>query len=393
MRICLFEDGRVADLSPLAVLQPAFELLCGITSLEAKHRHAFAPDSVGYLVRPIMVAVTRERHPHSCVNEPHWLRAGPTVLVNARWIPPPRTNTKPPTTQDLFADGPFLAICQGEIAYAALTPELLAAVTPMVLADCLHDWLTELPQQDVGGWMVRDAHDLIAQNATQIETDFAHHVNHNLTGYYPTGLQLVGPRDRLFLDPSATIDPFVVIDTTDGPVFIDANVVVEAFTRIAGPCFVGAGTRLQQATLRAGSSVGTRCQIGGVVANCIVQSFAEVRGAGSLDQCFLGDHTHIGAGVHVPAGCGIGDHTRIETGALLDESTTTGIGSHLHATGRTLPRDVPAFHTVNRSGQIEPHDARSVLHTQCQMIDAQEQLFRAIANQNTNPPRFNSAAA
>ena len=392
MRICLFEDGRVADLSPLAVLQPAFELLCGITSLDAKHRHAFAPDSVGYLVRPIMVAVTRERHPHSCVNEPHWLRAGPTVLVNARWIPPPRTNTKPPTTQDLFADGPFLAICQGEIAYAALTPELLAAVTPMVLADCLHDWLTELPQQDVGGWMVRDAHDLIAQNATQIETDFAHHVNHNLTGYYPTGLQLVGPRDRLFLDPSATIDPFVVIDTTDGPVFIDANVVVEAFTRIAGPCFVGAGTRLQQATLRAGSSVGTRCQIGGVIANCIVQGFAEVRGAGSLHQCFLGEHARIGAGVHVPAGCGIGDHTRIETGALLDEYTTTGIGSHLHATGRTLPRDVPAFHTVNRSGQIEPHDRRATRSNHHQMSEAQEKLYRAVANQNTIQPRFNSAA-
>lgn len=392
MRICLFEDGRVADLAPLAVLQPAFELLCGITSLEAKHCHAFAPDSVGYLVRPIMAAVTRGLHPHSCVNEPHWLRAGPTVLGNARWIPPPRTNTKPPTTQDLFADGPFLAICQGEIAYAALTPELLTAVTPTVLEDCLHDWLTELPQQDVGGWLVRDAHDLIAQNATQIEVDFAHHVNQNLTGYYPTGLHLIGPRDRLFLDPSTMIDPFVVIDTTDGPVFIDSNVVVEAFTRIAGPCFVGAGTRLQQATLREGSSVGTRCQIRGVVANCIVQGFADVRGAGSLDDCFLGEHARIGAGVHVPTGCVIGDHTRIETGALLDEYTTTGIGSRLHANGRTLPRDVPAFHTVNRSGQIEPHDPRTSLNTQYQMSEAQEQLYRAVANRNTNQPQISRAA-
>lgn len=392
MRICLFEDGRVADLAPLAVLQPAFELLCGITSLEAKHCHAFAPDSVGYLVRPIMAAVTRELHPHSCVNEPHWLRAGPTVLVNARWIPPSSTIHTPPTTQDLFGDGPFLAICQGEIAYAALTPELLAAVTPTVLEDCLHDWLTGLPQQDVGGTMVRTPHDLIAQNATQIEVDFVHHVSHNLTGYYPTGLQLVGPRDRLFLDPSATIDPFVVIDTTDGPVFIDANVVVEAFTRIAAPCFVGAGTRLHQATLREGCSVGTRCQIRGVVANCIVQGFAEVRGAGSLAQCFVGEHTIIGAGVHVPASCVIGDHTRIETGALLDEYTTTGIGSHLHATGRTLPRIVPAFHTVNRDGQFQPHDPKSALSTDFKMSNAQEQLFRAIAIPTSPKLRFNPAA-
>ena len=183
-----------------------------------------------------------------------------------------------------------------------------------------------------------------------------------------------------------------MIDTTDGPVFIDSNVVVEAFTRIAGPCFVGAGTRLQQATLREGSSVGTRCQIRGVVANCIVQGFADVRGAGSLDDCFLGEHARIGAGVHVPTGCVIGDHTRIETGALLDEYTTTGIGSRLHANGRTLPRDVPAFHTVNRSGQIEPHDPRTSLNTQYQMSEAQEQLYRAVANRNTNQPQISRAA-
>ena len=88
----------------------------------------------------------------------------------------------------------------------------------------------------------------------------------------------------------------------------------------------------------------------------------------------------------------IGDHTRIETGALLDEYTTTGIGSHLHATGCTLPRDVPAFHTVNRSGQFEPHDRRATRSTHHQMSEAQEKLYRAVANQNTIQPRFKSAA-
>ena len=36
MRICLFEDPGVANLEPLALTRPAFELLCGLTTLGRK---------------------------------------------------------------------------------------------------------------------------------------------------------------------------------------------------------------------------------------------------------------------------------------------------------------------------------------------------------------------
>ena len=52
MRVCLFEDGGVSALDPLTATRPAFDLVCGMTSLAARQCRHFAPCRVGALVRP-----------------------------------------------------------------------------------------------------------------------------------------------------------------------------------------------------------------------------------------------------------------------------------------------------------------------------------------------------
>src|SRR4051794_37501425 len=97
MRLCHFEDALVADLEPLSLTRPAFELLCGCTSLAEKQARYFSlargprpaarPDR-GALVRPYLTASVAERWPQLRVNDLAWLRSGPVVLVNGRWLPP-----------------------------------------------------------------------------------------------------------------------------------------------------------------------------------------------------------------------------------------------------------------------------------------------------------------
>src|SRR5262245_18544657 len=97
MRICVFEDRGVHTLEPLSLTRPAFDLRCGAATLLERHAHAFAACQVGALVRPVLAGVCREAHPGLWVNDPDWLRAEPTVLVNARWLPPPaRSRTARP---------------------------------------------------------------------------------------------------------------------------------------------------------------------------------------------------------------------------------------------------------------------------------------------------------
>ena len=89
MRVCLFEDRHVEDLEPLTLTRPAHDLLCGLTSLAAKQWHSFAPCATGVLVRPHLADLQRQQRRGVAVNDLDWLRAGPTVLVNSRWLPPP----------------------------------------------------------------------------------------------------------------------------------------------------------------------------------------------------------------------------------------------------------------------------------------------------------------
>ena len=90
MRICLYEDRRVADLGPLTLTRPAADLLCGLTPLGHKPARYFDADVVGHLCRPVLAELLRSRDPAAPVNDPAWLRSAPTVLVNARWLPPAR---------------------------------------------------------------------------------------------------------------------------------------------------------------------------------------------------------------------------------------------------------------------------------------------------------------
>src|SRR5580700_5163052 len=90
MRICVYEDQHVRGLEPLTLTRPAIDLLCGLTTLGEKQAHFFAATAIGHICRPIVAEQIRSRGPHARVNEPAWLRAAPTVLVNARWVPPPQ---------------------------------------------------------------------------------------------------------------------------------------------------------------------------------------------------------------------------------------------------------------------------------------------------------------
>ena len=88
MRVCLFEDHGVGDLEPLTLTRPVFDLLCGTTPLATKQTQYFAPCSAGALVRPFLAGSWPPARPDLPVNDAAWLRLGPVILVNGRWLPP-----------------------------------------------------------------------------------------------------------------------------------------------------------------------------------------------------------------------------------------------------------------------------------------------------------------
>jgi len=383
MRICVYEDRHVSGLEPLTLTRPACDLLCGLTTLLEKQVRFFSATAVGHLCRTVVAELIRARVQEANVNDAAWLRGAPTVLVNARWIPPPRSST-PPLPQprrhmmkraaNPFADAPFIGLANGTVAFVMLDTRHLEGVSSTTLDESLGDWTRHLPSREVGGTVVARPWDLIHLNGEQIARDFEGACDPTDVGFHPTGFAVVGRADRLLIDPSAQVDPMVVADTTHGPVVIGPDAVVHAFTRLEGPCAIGAGTIVHGAQVRRGTTFGPHCRIGGEIESSIVLGHTNKYHDGFLGHSYLGEWVNLAAGtytsdlrcdyrpvsipisgVEVPTGqtklgAIIGDHVKTALGVLLNCGTQIGPFSQILPTGSFAPREIAACTRVAQGG-------------------------------------------
>jgi UDP-N-acetylglucosamine diphosphorylase / glucose-1-phosphate thymidylyltransferase / UDP-N-acetylgalactosamine diphosphorylase / glucosamine-1-phosphate N-acetyltransferase / galactosamine-1-phosphate N-acetyltransferase len=356
MRLCSFEDRKVVNLEPLSLTRPAFDLLCGQTSLVNKQCRYFGASDTGALVRPSLADCLRLQQPAWAVNDLSWLRASPTVLVNGRWLPPVGLAPRP--------EAPCVALVGDEVAYAVLAPEQLTFCLPGTLDDCLETWKSTLPQQPAGGRLISYLWQLVEYNPEQLLLDFE---ASPVTPAHPAAPAVVGSPERLRIDPAAHLDPMVVADTRGGPVVVAAGAVVTAFTRLEGPCYVGPGTHVLGAKVRGGTTLGPNCRIGGEVEASIVHGHSNKYHDGFLGHSYVGEWVNLGAGTYnsdlrndygevtvtvdgvpVPTGspkvgCFLGDHTKTGLGTLLNTGTNVGVFCNLLPSGTLLPKYVPSF--------------------------------------------------
>ncbi len=384
MRVCLFEDSDVASLEPLTATRPVFDLVCGMTSLAARQWRHFAPCEVGALVRPHLAELFRLQHPDTPVNDAGWLRAAPTVLVNGRWLPPRLHATSAP--------GPCVALIGETIAYAVVGPELLTYCSHDTLEDCLNRWKDALPHQFAEGTLISYPWDLIESNAAQLCADFECLASAALPAAQPAHVAVVGPKERFLVDPTARLDPMVVVDTTNGPVVIDREAAVHAFTRLEGPCYLGPLTQVLGAKVRAGTTIGPNCRVGGEVEASILHGYSNKYHDGFLGHSYVGEWVNLGAGTHNSdlrndygevtvrlngspvrtglnkVGCFLGDHTKTGLGTLLNTGSNIGCFCTLISAGPLMPKYMPPFTTWWNGRLCEAADLFPLEHTATEVM-------------------------
>jgi UDP-N-acetylglucosamine diphosphorylase/glucosamine-1-phosphate N-acetyltransferase len=393
MRVCLFEDRGVANLEPLTCTRPAFDLLCGQTALGSKQCRHFAPCTVGFLVRPLLVDVLRGQHPTTPINDLAWLRAEPAILVNSRWLPPPGVVSS--------LTGPCVAMIGDEVAYAVVGPDRLTYCSANTLEDCLETWKNNLPRHPAGGRLISYLWELVDLNGDQLCQDFQPQPTSG--GRLPQPCHptpaVVGPVDRLLVDPTAQIDPFVVADTTRGPVVIDREAGVSAFSRLEGPCYVGPQTQVMGAKIRSGTTLGPYCRIGGEVEASIIQGHSNKYHDGFLGHSYVGEWVNLGAGTsnsdlrndygevtvtvngqpqatgRTKVGCFIGDHTKTGLGTLLNTGSNIGVFANLLPAGTLLPKYVPAFGSWWNGTLADRTDFPKLMDTAATMMRRRGQTF------------------
>jgi UDP-N-acetylglucosamine diphosphorylase/glucosamine-1-phosphate N-acetyltransferase len=396
MRICVFEDQAVERLDPLTLTRPAFDLLGGFTSLLVRQQRYFGAMETAALIRPELADWCREAHPDLAVNERAAPAARPAVLVNARWLAPPGQ------APDLAA--PRVALAEGQVAYVVPPPNL------PVDAGAIDRWVADrrasLPCVDAGGWMIDYPWTFIARNAEAF-AGFELPAGQRADYHRPGQVTVIGPPERLFVHKDAQVDPLVVADTTGGPVVVEREAIVKAFSRLDGPCYIGRGTWLSRARVSS-STIGPVCRLGGDVEVSVIQGYTNKGHEGFLGHAYLGEWVNLAAGTQVSdlrtdykpvvmtsggqkvmtgmikVGCFLGDHTKTGINALLNTGTVTGVFASVFPSNLLPPRVIPSFSSFARGQLVEVPEldqafaaaAAAMGRRKVELTEAQQRYYR-----------------
>lgn len=404
MRVAFFEDQPATEnFSPIALLRPVFELVCGQFSARERALRFLPVTDWGAFLRPELAEVYQEENREAHVNDLDWLRQTPTLFLNGRWLADPRS---------LSACGPDTAgIIDDCVVFVTLSPDDVSRLTDGDVGKVLMQIARERHRVSAAGKLAKYPWDLIHHNPSQLNADFAARpFGQSIAGQLGPQVAVVGNLENVYVDPSAAIDPFVVIDARKGPVTIEADAMIQSFTRLEGPCHIGRKSQLFRANVREGTTIGPVCRVGGEIEVAILHGYVNKYHDGFLGHSYVCPWVNLGAlstnsdlkndysAVKVPiggqmiesgelkVGCFIGDHTKTAIGSLFNTGSSVGVMCLILPDGELLPKHIPSFTRIWHGNLIDGLPLERGLETarhamerrNCELTEAQERLIQSI---------------
>ncbi len=358
--LVLYDDARARSFEPFALTRPASEMRAGALLVRERWERIASASAGGFLGAPHLADFEEEGAPRSVDAVPEG-----ALLVNARFAPALDGRVASGVSR-LTAGGRTAAV---RVARAIDRRHLAEGVTS------LNDVAASDGEcRELGGWWIDEVWDYIAQLSAMLSADIV---------ALGAGMRVLGPDDAIcigsapvFVEAGATIEPQACFDTALGPVLVRRDAVVQAFTRVVGPCYVGEGSLVTTDRV-SGCSIGPQCKVHGEMSGCVILGYTNKGHAGFVGHSYLGRWVNLGAGtvtsnlkntygpvsMWTPQGVRdtglqylgsmIGDHVR--TGINLPLSTGSVIGAGASIFGRMPPRVVAPF-AWGETGQFETYE-------------------------------------
>jgi UDP-N-acetylglucosamine diphosphorylase/glucosamine-1-phosphate N-acetyltransferase len=215
---------------------------------------------------------------------------------------------------------------------------------------------------EAAGWWLDEVWDLTGKLAVMLHADIAALAGG--TGDPPSHVTVLGGH-AAYAERGAYFEPYVVIDTTDGPVLVRGGARVAAFTRLVGPCMIGEDVQVGGGKIR-GCSVGEHSRVHGELSGTVFIGHVNKVHDGFVGDSVLGRWANVGAGtitsnlknsygqvsLWTPAGLRptgltfigsyVGDHAKLGIGTRLTTGSVVGAGANVFGTAMP-PKFVPPF--------------------------------------------------
>ncbi|HET7189717.1 MAG TPA: putative sugar nucleotidyl transferase, partial [Gemmatimonadaceae bacterium] len=369
-----YDDARARAFQPFALTRPAGELRAGALLVRERWVRALGAPIAGHLTSAHLRGF--EEPDAAPVLESGTIPAG-AWIANARFLP---ALIRLPVEDALLTAGSIVAV------------RLREALPVAHFADGDIDLDSLVPAEGVrkelhSGWWANDVWDYVGHLVPMLEHDLPI-LGAGMSTRLPPASIHVGSH-AVFIEEGAEVEPSVCFDTTAGPILLRAGSHVLAFTRLAGPLYVGQGSSVT-ADRVAASSIGDTCKVHGELSNTIFVGHSNKGHDGFVGHSMLGRWVNLGAGTITSnlkntygtvqlwtldgtretglqfLGTLFGDHAKTGIGLTLTTGTVLGAGANVY--GSQMPPKAVSPFAWGEAGRFAEYRADKFLDVAARMM-------------------------
>lgn len=349
MNFILFDDPSIrANLLPLTFTRPVAEMRVGILTITEKwERHLNAKAS--FLTQPYL----SEKY-HANISDDN-------LFVNGALCPDQKLAT------EIIDLKPGEAIYKNNTVLAVRTHE---EELPEVIPGPVKNWEGDIT-------LIDHLWKLFQSNGQQIRNDFnlitAGRKSQPITDKYTQ----VYHEENIFLEEGAWTKA-AILNAENGPIYIGKNAHVQEGAILRGPFSLGEESIVNMGgKMRADTTIGPFCKIGGEVSNSILFGYSNKGHEGFLGNSVLGEWCNLGADTNTSnlknnydvvklwnysknkfestglPFCGLimGDHSKAGINTMFNTGTVVGVSANVFGDG--YPRNfIPSFSWGGAAGFI-----------------------------------------
>lgn len=346
-KLFLYDDSTAREFEPFALTRPICELRAGTDLIRHRWERTTGLEAAGILCAPHLEAFVEGDAPP--VAETNLVIPAGSVVINSRFVP---------SLSGHFSGD--VAIGEGVVCAVKLKSDTRASA----FADgnlALEELAEKGSVQQLAGRWLPAVWDLIASLGPQLNEDIP--LLAKTLKMQKAPADVVG-EGEVCIEEGARIDPFVMFDTSVGPILIRGGATVSAFSRLVGPLYVGEHATVTGDYVSA-CSVGEWCKVKGEISNTIMLGHCNKGHAGFVGHSYLGRWVNLGSGtttsnlkntygtVHIWSPGGIVDTGMQFLGTLFGDHVKTGIGMML-TTGSVIGAGANIFGTMMPPKAVAP---------------------------------------
>ena len=407
MQICLFEDNSVGFFEPLIYSRAVYDLVCGGVSLKEKFRRAYPDAKFSLHCREFLSGMMKDKNPGVSVND---ITDDKCLFLNGRVI----AGLDLPSIIPLDDNVDKLYLKNDILIAARLSGSNLKKFTQHLNKQIELSFFPSLPKQEVNVKTISFVWDLIKENNNELIADINYLSGQNWFHNHAGSVHHI-KKDNIFIERNAVIKPGVVLDASDGPIYIGENSIIYPNSVIMGPVYIGHSTLIKSLSkIYENVSIGDVCKIGGEVESSIIMSWSNKQHDGYLGHAYLGSWINLGADTncsdlrnnygfvktHVNGqdintrtqflGLIMGDHSKTGINSMFNTGSVVGFSCNIFGSG--FPdKYLPSF-SWGGSDKLETYDVDKCLDTAKVVMSRRkiefkkydEDLFRKIFDMTKN---------